>query len=365
MKLVSRFLLSLLLVVLLVGTASAQLVGTSTAPKNILQNPRFDIYQRGVTAVTISSSATAKYHADRWACFTGGSSQAQTCTNVTASPPAGFLNMEQIKRTSGSNTQTINIVQEVAQADMAALQGQGVSLSCWLQAGAGLAVGAATANTVSVGITTGTTADEGIATFISGWTGAATPLATTQAITTTLTRYGFGPVTIAAGANELGVSIGYTPTGTQQTNEFVNITGCQLEQAPQVTAFENRPIEAETSFVQRYAYAIAERNSAGAVQTPLGSAQGTTTTCTMFIPFPVQMRAAPTYTNTLSATTFTMVSDSQTATVLGTPFSATLGVNSVNGASINITTTGMTAKDACFLTSTAAGGGLMLWTADF
>lgn len=365
MKLVTRLLSSLLLAGLLIGPASAQLIGVGTLPKNLLDNPRFDIYQRTVTAATISSSATAKYHADRWAVFTGGSSQVLTATNITASLPTGFLNAEQIKRTSGSNTQTINIVQEISQADMAALQGQAVSLSCWLQAGSGLAVGAATANTVSVGITTGTTADEGIATFISGWTGAATPLATTQLITTNWARYGFGPVTVASGANEIAVSIGYTPTGSQQTNEFVNITGCQLEQAPQVTAFENRPIQWETARVQRYAYAIAEKNTLGAIQAGVGTALGTTTTCSVNITFPTTMRIAPTYTNALSATTFTLTSASQAATALSTPFSATLGANSPNNASINFTTTGMTAKDTCELTSTAAGAGLMLWTADF
>lgn len=312
MKLVTRFLSSLLLAGLLIGPASAQLVGTGLLPKNILDNPRFDIYQRGVAAATISSSATGKYHADRWAVFTGGSSQALTATNITSSLPTGFLNAEQIKRTSGSNTQTINLAQLVAQSDMAALQGTAVSLSCWMQAGSGLAVGDATANTVSVGITTGTTADEGLATFISGWTGAATPLATTQAITTSWARYGFGPVTIASGANELAVSIGYTPTGSQQTNEFVNVTGCQLEQAPQVTAFENRPFQMELARVQRFFYQITE----GSTITPRGVGHITTAGAgdgngklQVAFQFPVPMRIAPTATYTAGFAGFTTTAE--------------------------------------------------------
>jgi hypothetical protein len=82
------------------------------------------------------------------------------------------------------------------------------------------------------------------------------------------------------------------------------------------------------------------------------------------IPFPTTMFKAPTYTNALSATTFKVVSSSQAATALGTPFSAKLGANTPYNASINFTTTGMTAKDACVIVS-AAGSGTMQFTADF
>jgi hypothetical protein len=169
--------------------------------------------------------------------------------------------------------------------------------------------------------------------------------------------------TIAATATEAAAQFCWTPVGTAGSADFFQITGVQLTQGTSVQPFERRPYAIELAKVQRYYYAIREA-AAGIAQTPVGSAQNTTTTCTTYVPFPNTMRTAPTYANALSASTFKLVSASQTATALSAPFSATLVANSPTGASINFTTTGMTAKDSCFLVG-AGGTGVLGWTADF
>ena len=117
--------------------------------------------------------------------------------------------------------------------------------------------------------------------------------------------------------------------------------------------------------MQRFAYAIQEGTiTAGTVMAPAGQAPSATT-CLIAIPFPVTMRAAPTYTNALTASTFKLNS-AAVNTALSTPFSATTGVNTVFNGSVTFTASGLgaTAGFGCELVS-AAGSGVMLFTADF
>lgn len=346
-------------------------------PKNLIDNPKFDIYQRLVTAVAISSSTTATYHADRWAGYTSSSSQVLTLTNITSAlPPSNpngatpaFANAEQVGRTSGSNTTQVCLQQEIPTSDVTPYQGQAVSLSFWALAGAGLATGDATANTITATLGTGTGSDEGLSVLngtagtLNSFAGAANPLNTAQLISTTWTRYTFPAITIPATATEAAVQFCYTPTGTKATNEFFQVTGVQLEVAPQASAFEVRPTGYELGRVERYAYDIQEGTlTAGTVMIGSGEAP-LTTTCLVPVIFPVTMRKAPTYTNALSATTLKIAS-AAVVNALATPFSATTGVNTTNSASITFTTTGLTAGNGCAPVS-AAGSGALLFTADF
>jgi len=347
-----------------------------------------NLFQRGTSVGSITT--TALYTADRWIAWSGTA----TTLTVTQQTGAGDITARysaslRVNKGSGAGVVQSCIAQEIESVNSYRFQGTTAEFDFHAKAGANFS---AASSNLQVSIVYGTGVDEGTSKlafqFNGGGGGSSTWAGQTNAasnllvpITTGWARYTV-VAAIPATATELAVIICYTPVGTGVAGDWFEFTGAQLVVNPALTAaagaagavlspndsrakaFYHRPQEIETALQQRYTYSINERNSAGAVQTPLGSAQGTTTTCTMYIPFPVVMRAAPTYTNAITATTWTMVSDSQTATVLATPFSATLGANSVNGASINFTTTGMTAKDACFLTSTAAGGGQMLWTAE-
>src|SRR5580658_4192618 len=309
MKLVPRFALSLLVALgLALGIAapvmaqSSGAVFTPLTPRNLLDNPRSDIYQRGTAPVLVSSSILPTYHDDRWAEFTASASQNISMTNLTTGLPTGqgFANAEQFGRSSGSNTTTICRAQEIQTSDVIALQGQAVTFSAWLQAGAGLNVAAS--NSISALISAGTGTDQGLVTLSSvavtpnSWTGAANPLNQTQVITTTWTRYAFGPVTVPATATELAVQICYTPAGSFQTGETINVVGEQLEQSPAMTAFEQRPIQWELDRVQRYFQCPVQENGPHGTATALMFGDGpntSTTAANIWVPFIEQMRVAP------------------------------------------------------------------------
>ena len=349
-----------------VPDANAQILPGQAFPnfKNLLDNPIFNFYQRGTTAIT-GITTTATYHADRWA-GVAGTSTSSGLTNVTSSLPTGtgtpvFTNAEQLQRTAAqTGVVAEQLLQEIPTADITPLAGQPVTLSFWALVGSNFS---AANSAITVKVVTGTGTDEGLATYLTGLAGAANAINTTVTGTANWQRFAVTG-TLPATATEAVVSIGWTPVGTAGTNDYIQVTGVQLEQGTVATNLEVRPSQVELAKLQRYVYVIND-TTAGIAVTPVGTAQGTTTTCTIGIPFPVTMRKAPTYTNALTASTFKIVSASQTATALSTPFSATLTGNAPTGASINFTTTGMTAKDSCFIVGAASAAGQMLWTADF
>jgi hypothetical protein len=360
----------------LIQSINSQITPQSMAPfsgpRNYLDNGSMQVQQRGTGTVTCAANAaitSAAYGADRWGCQANVGSAQGRMQVITASPapPTDFTASMKLWRNSAALTQPVCAWQEVPTTQATELANQTVTVSAYVQALAGLS--ADNGNAFNLVIITGTGTDEGFGTptaspaITPAWTGIATPLNSAQTATTAWVRYQ-ASVTLASTVTEIGVGICFTPTATGAgATDGLAFTGVQLEQGAAASSYEFRPIATETARAQRYFWRINEA-AAGVVQVGGGSAQGTTTTCTTYIPFLVQMRAAPTYSNALTASTFKIVSASQAATALSTPFSATLAANTVNGASINFTTTGMTAKDGCFLVG-AAGGGVMDFTADF
>lgn len=360
-----------------INNINAGITPNSTATfsnfRNYVDNGAMQIQQRGTGVVTCGTTTippTTAYGADRWGCNANVTSGAGRMQPVTSgpTPPVGFGSSQILYRTSGALTQPVCAWQEIGSDSAKQLAGQGVVFSANLQALAGLAAdNGAVANLV---IVTGTGNNEGLQSFTASpaitpaWTGIATLQTTPFTLTTAWARYAAPAVIVPAATTEIGVAICFTPTATGAgATDGLAFVGVQLEQGASASTYEFRPLPIERELAQRFAFVLTEA-AAGVVQVGGGSAQGTTTTCTAMIPFPTTMRIAPTYTNTLSATTFKLVSASQTATALSTPFSATLVANTPDGASVNFTTTGMTAKDGCALVG-AGGTGSMLFTADF
>jgi hypothetical protein len=353
-------------------------VPAQSAPRNYLDNGAMQVDQRGTggrtCALNGAAITSAAYSADRWGCQVNVAVGQGILTTGAPTPPIGFQNAMKLVRTSGALTQPICTYQEIPTYRAIQLQGQQVMFSAYVEALAGLAAdqGAST-QSFNLVVITGTGTDEGLGTWTASpaitpaFTGVATAVNTNfiMPVTPAWQRYST-TAPIPTTATEIAVAICWTPTATgASATDGIGFTGMQLEQGSVVSQFEFRPPGNELAEAQRYFIRYSEGTvTAGAVFFGGGSAQGTTTTCTIQIPFPTQMRAAPTYTNALTASTFKLVSASQTATALSTPFSATLGANTTTGASINFTTTGMTAKDGCFSVS-AAGSGVMDFTSDF
>jgi hypothetical protein len=250
--------------------------------KNRIINGAANIYQRGTTFSSINNSIT--YGADRFFAFTtGATAQAQMIRSTSV--PTGFLYSQQFGR-AVSNT-IVNqqfLCQCIESSNMLDLVGETVTLSFWAKAGANYSGGS-----LSIKLSTGTTADQSSATFsagpCTGYTGNQAAINTTQAITTTFTKYTFTSSAIQAGALSMGLGIGYTPTGTAGADDNVYITGVQLEKGSTATSFDYRPYGTELALCQRYYQFLNRGLCGGADSTTEIAVAGV---CT------VPMRASPT-----------------------------------------------------------------------
>ncbi len=351
-------------------------MGQFSSIRNYVDNGSMTIQQRGTGAVTCGTTtippATA-YGADRWGCnanVTSGAGIMQVIT-ATPSPPTGFVASQKLYRTSGILTQPICAMQELSTATSTQLQGQQVVLSAYVQALAALA--SDNSNAFNMYVFTGTGSDQGLQSFTASpaitpaWTGIATTGSQAFTATTAWVRYQTNPIVIPVATTEIAVAICFTPTAAAVAGatDGLAFTGVQLEQGTVASSYDFQSYAQTLVRAQAYFYTLSEA-AATVVQTPSGNG-ASTTACTLNIPFPTTMRVAPTFNalgTALSASTWT-VTHVVTATALSTPYLATLGANTPNGASMTATVaSGLTAGQACVLTG-AAGGSILSWTADF
>jgi hypothetical protein len=163
--------------------------------------------------------------------------------------------------------------------------GKTVTLSFYARAGANYSP---TSNYFSFLIYTGTGTDQ----FPTSYTGGATAANTSVTLTTTWVRYTVTG-TIATTATEIGLYAYWSTTGTAGTNDYVEITGVQLEVGSTATPFQTASgtLGGELALCQRYYY----RMAATVVYSPycLGISGGTTS-AGFPVNLPVTMRTTPT-----------------------------------------------------------------------
>ncbi len=347
--------------------------------RNVLDNGAIAIYQRGTVGTTITTCGTTTipqtaYGADRWGCnanVTSGAGRMEVVSS-TPSPPTGYQQVETLYRTSGSLAQPICAMQEVPGALSTALQGQNVVFSVNIAALAALV--ADNGGTANMYIFTGTGSDQGFGSFTASpaITPAWTTIATTGSfsvtgLTTSFARFQ-GTAVIPTATTEIAVAICFTPSTAVSggTTDGIAFVGAQLEQGTVASSFEFKPAAWDQAAANRYFVAIPESATSGAVQSPAGNG-ATTTTCSLFIPFPGTMRAAPTfaaYGTALSTSTWT-ITHVATATALATTYLVVDGANTPTGGSLTATVaSGLTAGQTCVLTS-AAGGSILGFSADY
>lgn len=357
MKLLNKFLAASALALLAtVSVASAQVPGIPGPNfKNLLDNPRFDVYQRGTTAVTGVVQAPT-YHADRWAGSASNASASETLTNVTSSLPIGFANAEKFQRAAANAQVTpVCLMQEIPTSDIIPLQGQPVALSSWILAGGNLS---SAGSVVSLGITTGTGTDQGLLLLTNGgWTGQAAATFS-QGITTTWARYSW-TTTLPATATEAAVTLCFTPVGTAGTDDSVTVTGVQLEQGTFSSNFEVRPLGVETAKVQRYFYQLNEGTASSVValcQVP----STTNETCLIPLPVPLRLAAVPSTAITITTGTFKL----NAAGAFSTWTSPTASNSNATGLTVTAASAG-TAGQIQTLYGGSGGSGKVSVTADF
>lgn len=359
-------------------------MGQFATPRNYLDNGAMFVAQRGLTTLNASGTAgclgkdpVGGYISDRWCVNVNVSAQAGKGQVITSgpTPPLGFSRSLAVTRDSGALTQQVCAIQEILTADALTMQGQQVVFSAYIAALGGLS--ADNGNLVKMQVIYGTGSDEGLASLTSSpaitpaWTGINSSITSTKTVTTGFVRYTVAG-TIPSTATEAGVEICFNPqTGSGGATDGFAFTGAQMEVGTTPSTYEFRPLALETSKAQtyfiRFAESVATQNLVGLSGIMTSSLQ-----CNGSIPFPVAMRAAPTYTNQLSGTTFAMVgtdiSTFSSPVALGTPFSApSTSANLVTDGNLKLTianTALVKPGDYCSIIS-VNGSGKMDFSADF
>jgi hypothetical protein len=245
------------------------------------------------SAVTLTNSVFT-YGVDRWAAYVSTSTSTVTTQRV-ASGVASFPYVTRILRGSGTFTGSSVLMQEIETVNCQDLAGQTVTVSFWARKGS-----AASQTSFYIQGISGSGTDQGIVGANNGtWTGWAAPVLGVPTLTTTLTQYSY-TWTVPAGTNEMAVYfVVNTYTGTGSANDYIDITGIQLEAGSVATPFERRHYTQELSLCQRYCYKTTVGNGTYGYF-PGSGACDSTTTAQVVIQFPVPMRS---YASNLSLTT--------------------------------------------------------------
>lgn len=254
---------------------------------NAIINGGMDIWQRGT-----NFTATSVYTADRW--FRDAqtySTISQQTTSDTTNLPTIFYSARIARNVGQTGTASIGIITSLESLDSYRFAGQTVTLSFYARAGANFS---ATSNIAVADIYTGTGTNQR-RDFSTAFTGEAVALTGNATLTTTWKRFTF-TATLAATATEIAVRVRYSPSGTAGANDWMEVTGVQLELGSTATTFRRSngaggTIQGELAACQRYYQRITPSGQFSATGSGVGV---TTTTATMNIAGKVAMRITPT-----------------------------------------------------------------------
>ena len=317
------------------------------AGKNGIINGGMDIFQRSSTPTTgiNTASSTQAYTLDRLWVYSNGPAvtTSQQLTGDTTNLP-NIQYCARLQRQSGQ-TSTSSTVYNFALETKDAIRfaGQTVTVSYYARKSA-----------TYTGTSTGATLISGTGTDqsgLGGYTGQATVVTATPSITTTWVRYQM-TATVATTATELRLEFAINNwAGTAGANDYIEITGVQLELGSVATTFSRTggTIQGELAACQRYYYRIL--GNAGYSTLSVSSPANSATTVYLGALLPVTMRTAPTAVdyNTIS------ISDSVTRTAIS---SLTLGGGFPTAYYATVTVTvasGLTQYRPYFLQENAGG----------
>lgn len=259
--------------------------------RNALINGAFNVWQRG----TSFNGSSPYYGADRWFFARPGAVAGSTLSRQ-ASGLTGFTYCARMQRDSGNaNTSSVRIFQSLETINSLQFAGKQITVSFYVRSGANYSGGANT----YLNVRSGTGTDQQLGN--TGFTGVALVGQLAITPTSTWTRYSVTG-SVSSSATEVGIDINYTPTGTAGANDYIEITGVQLEAGSVATPFEFEDFGDtlrkcmryyQKSFRQDIAPATATGNFDGALRWQ-GNGGGFGAWCHRSLP--VIMRSAPSVT---------------------------------------------------------------------
>ena len=252
--------------------------------RNRIINGAMEIAQRDTSTTNSGTSLANTYGSvDRYQFYRAGAATGLNTTQFSSGGPSSIPYYVRMQRASGNtSTAILAMSQPIESLNSQDLAGQIVTLSFYMRAGSDFS---------------GTTASpqlyyatSGEGNLYSGVTGQAQITTTPSTVTPTTSWQRFSVTgTVNASATQVLMQILYTPTGTAGTNDYLDITGVQLEVGSVATPFERRQYGTELALCQRYYFKS---------QTILRDFGITTTTgyASTEWALPMTMRAAPTVT---------------------------------------------------------------------
>ncbi len=326
------------------GTAVMQVNGGMNFRNRII-NGDMRIDQRNAgAAVTVGTVAAGTYGVDRWWGYSGTGSLWQVDQVSTSNTDFPFAT--RIQRIAGqTSTSAIYWGQIIEYNNMFDMAGQSVTLSFYATAGSNFS-----GTNVQMYVYSGTAADQGATSLnTAAWTGLAVALNGASAglfvPTTTRQRFTF-TFTLGAGIKELCVRLNWSGSGTAGANDYIDITGVQLEVGSVATPFERRPYGTELALCQRYYWEVS--GVGGAITgCTIDGLYANSAGAGVFYSFmhPVTMRTAPTATvnyNDLTNASSVVV----TTSIYGANVGASGGTTSSGRTQFNFNSTGFVKMSA-------------------
>ena len=219
-------------------------VAPVVAGKNKFINGDFNIWQRNTSFTT-----DAVYAADRWVASLGTGQG--VFSQLTTSLPSGFKSGVKIQRNASStNTSFLTVAQALETVLSIPLQSQTLTFSFWAKKGAQFSDANGQA---FIRMYSGTGTDQ-TGTSFGGWTGYSEwQNVSAVALTTSWVRYQVTG-TVPSNATQVGVRVGYAPSGTAGADDAIYLTGIQLEVGPVATPFTTATgtLSGELQACQRY-----------------------------------------------------------------------------------------------------------------
>ena len=181
-----------------------------------------------IVIIYTPASYSPTFTLDRWFVATNQPS-ANLSLSQTTNAPTGYGYSAQLQRPNGNAVSAQNYLgQTVLSQDAYRWRGMPATLSFWAKAGANYSP---TNSALSVQLVSGTGTNEGAAALVNGtWASKATLVSTTTTISATWTQYSFSG-TFGSAISEIGVLLGFTPTGTAGANDWFEVTGVSIQPA--------------------------------------------------------------------------------------------------------------------------------------
>lgn len=258
---------------------------SSYAGKNVLINGAIDIWQRGASFPSgVGLGSATVYSADRWHWYRGGNDSGATLTRQSAGL-AGFQYCIRMQRNSGNtSTQALGLRYTAETADSVRFAGKAVTLSFFARKGANYS---GSNNTFRATVATGTGTDQVVHSF-TGFT-----YIVDQNVTLTNTWQRFTLTgTAASNATQIGLEMFHTPVaGTAGANDYMEITGIQLEEGSIATPFSRATgtTQGELAACQRYFQILGDN----IYELIYGGYITSGTVAYISFPYPVTMRITP------------------------------------------------------------------------